>query len=133
MALCASWADEYNTIYPTIDDVRTRRRDLEAACETADRDPDEIVLSAMTGVVVGADESDVRARARARMDRNGDAGSEDEWLARARAKQIVGTVEQATDRLGELAAAGLDRIMLQHLLHTDLEVVALLGEVAARL
>lgn len=133
VALCARWADEYNTVYPTIDEIRTRRKRLEDAFTATDRDPGEVVFSAMTGIVVGSDNSEVRARARQLMARNGDSGSEDEWLARARERQIVGTVDEATERLGELAEAGLDRIMLQHLLHADLEVVALLGEVVARL
>jgi F420-dependent oxidoreductase-like protein len=133
VALCAKWADEYNTVYPTIDEVHTRRRKLERAFTAADRDPGEVVFSAMTGVVIGSNDSDVRARARELMAQEGETGSEDEWLTRARERQVVGTVEQATERLGELAEAGLDRIMLQHLLHSDLEVVALLGEVVARL
>ncbi|MPZ71118.1 MAG: TIGR03560 family F420-dependent LLM class oxidoreductase [Actinobacteria bacterium] len=133
VALCARWADEDNTVYPTIDEVRTRRHKLESAYTAEDRDPGDVVFSAMTGVVIGSDDSEVQARARQRMALDGESGSEDEWLARAREKQIVGTVEEATDRLGQLGEAGLDRIMLQHLLHTDVEVVALLGEVVARL
>jgi alkanesulfonate monooxygenase SsuD/methylene tetrahydromethanopterin reductase-like flavin-dependent oxidoreductase (luciferase family) len=64
---------------------------------------------------------------------NGDTGSEDGWLARARERQVVGTIDEAAERLGELAEAGLDRVMLQHLLHSDLEMVRLIGEVASRL
>ena len=133
VALCARWADEYNTVHPTIDEIRSRRKSLEDAYIAVDRDPAEVVFSVMTGVVIGSDESEVNARARELMARDGESGSVDEWLARTRERQIVGTVEEATERLGELAEAGLDRIMLQHLLHTDLEVVALIGEVAARL
>ncbi len=119
--------------HPTIDEIRSRRKSLEDAYIAVDRDPAEVVFSVMTGVVIGSDESEVDARARELMARDGESGSVDEWLARTRERQIVGTVEEATERLGELAEAGLDRIMLQHLLHTDLEVVALIGEVAARL
>ena len=45
---------------------------------------------------------------------------------------VVGTVEQAAERLREYEAAGVSRIMAQHLVHEDVEMVALLGEVAAQ-
>lgn len=130
--MCARWADEHNTVAPTLDDVKSRRKLLETAWEAVDRDPGELVFSAMTGGV-GADEGEARARARALMKRIGDTGSEDEWLERARRTQVVGTVDEAVDRLGTLGEAGLDRIMLQHLIHTDLEMVAVLGEVVYEL
>ena len=40
----------------------------------------------------------------------------------------MGTTGQVLDRLGELAAAGVERVMLQHLLHDDLDAVRLIGE-----
>jgi alkanesulfonate monooxygenase SsuD/methylene tetrahydromethanopterin reductase-like flavin-dependent oxidoreductase (luciferase family) len=40
---------------------------------------------------------------------------------------IVGTVEDALGQLQEIAAAGVSRVMCQHLLHDDLEAVALIG------
>src|SRR3712207_7229658 len=39
-ALAARWADEYNIIYPTVEDAAERRAAIEAACEKRDRDPD---------------------------------------------------------------------------------------------
>jgi alkanesulfonate monooxygenase SsuD/methylene tetrahydromethanopterin reductase-like flavin-dependent oxidoreductase (luciferase family) len=41
---------------------------------------------------------------------------------------IVGTVDQAAERLHELSQAGVSRVMCQHLLHDDLDAVALLGD-----
>ena len=46
---------------------------------------------------------------------------------------VHGTVEQVVDRLREYEAVGVERVMLQQLLHDDLEQVSLLGEVATRL
>jgi alkanesulfonate monooxygenase SsuD/methylene tetrahydromethanopterin reductase-like flavin-dependent oxidoreductase (luciferase family) len=43
---------------------------------------------------------------------------------------VVGTVDQARERLGELEGAGVDRVMLQHLAPDDLGMVALLGRLA---
>ncbi len=40
---------------------------------------------------------------------------------------IVGTVEQAAEQLRAYEAAGVERVMLQHLDHTDLDMVALIG------
>ena len=40
---------------------------------------------------------------------------------------IVGTVEQAAERLRAFEQAGVERVMLQHLDHTDLDMVALIG------
>lgn len=131
--LCARWADEYNTVSPTLDEIKSRRKLLERAWESAGRDPGDLVFSAMTGCIVGSDSDEVRARARSLMDLGGESGSEDDWLERARRTQVIGTVDEAVDRIGGLSEAGLDRIMLQHLMHTDVEMVAVLGEVVDQL
>ena len=41
---------------------------------------------------------------------------------------LVGTAEQILERLGLLARAGVQRVFLQHLVHDDLETVALVGQ-----
>jgi alkanesulfonate monooxygenase SsuD/methylene tetrahydromethanopterin reductase-like flavin-dependent oxidoreductase (luciferase family) len=46
---------------------------------------------------------------------------------------VRGTVEQVVDQLREYESVGVERVMLQHLMHDDLESVGLLGEVATRL
>ena len=75
----------------------------------------------MTGCVVGRDEAELRDRsARVR-----------ELTGREPASpMVVGTVEQAAERLREYEAAGVERIMLQHLAHEDVEMVHVLGELA---
>jgi len=46
---------------------------------------------------------------------------------------IIGTVDEAVARIRAYEQAGVERLMLQHLLHDDLEMVELLGrEVAPR-
>jgi alkanesulfonate monooxygenase SsuD/methylene tetrahydromethanopterin reductase-like flavin-dependent oxidoreductase (luciferase family) len=52
----------------------------------------------------------------------------DTWLERYAQRSIVGSVDEVAARLREYAAAGCERVMLQHLLHTDLEPVRLIGE-----
>ncbi len=48
-------------MFPTVEDVRERRGRLEHACEEAGREM--LPLSVMTGVLVGADERELRGRA----------------------------------------------------------------------
>ena len=51
----------------------------------------------------------------------------DAWLASPPSAWIVGTLEEVAEQLEALRGAGLSRVMLQHLLHTDLETVELIG------
>ncbi|MEA2447587.1 MAG: hypothetical protein QOK47_1224 [Actinomycetota bacterium] len=130
--LAARWADEYNIVYPSVEKAREARATLAKAWEEAGRDPESLVLSVMTGVVVGENEKDFRKRADALMARTNYDGSFDDWYAKAKKNQVAGTVEQAIDRVEELADAGVQRIMLQHLNHVDVEMVVLVGERIAK-
>ena len=49
------------------------------------------------------------------------------------APPISGTVDQVVERLREYEQVGVERVMLQHLVHEDVEMVNVLGDVAARL
>jgi F420-dependent oxidoreductase-like protein len=129
--LAARWADEYNTVYPTPDDVRERRANVERACADAGRDP--LRFSAMTGFVIGRDRAEVEDRARRLAEWRGEDGSDPAgFLAALPDAWIVGTVDEAAAQLRGLADAGLDRVMLQHHLHDDLDAVALIGGELAR-
>ncbi len=55
----------------------------------------------------------------------------DAWLAERRQRWIIGTPDQAHAQIEAFAAAGVQRIMLQDFLPRDLEMVALLGRIAA--
>jgi F420-dependent oxidoreductase-like protein len=128
-ALAARFADEYNTVFPTLDDVRQRRTNIAEACRAAGRD--ELPLSIMTAVIVGRDEAEVRDRVGARAARmNADA---DGLLDDPPAGWIVGTVESAAGQLRALAEAGVSRVMCQHFDHADLEMVTLIGQTLAPL
>jgi F420-dependent oxidoreductase-like protein len=100
-ALAAQWADEYNTVYATLEECRERRERVAAACAEAGRDP--IRFSLMTSFAIDGDP----------------AGHHPAW--------IVGSLGQMAAQLEALEAAGVDRIMLQHLQHDDLEAVELIG------
>jgi F420-dependent oxidoreductase-like protein len=100
-ALAARWADEYNTVYGTVDECRERRERIAAACADQGRDP--IPLSLMTSFAVDGDPADHHPA----------------W--------IVGSLDEMASQLRALEDAGVERIMLQHLQHHDLATVELLG------
>jgi alkanesulfonate monooxygenase SsuD/methylene tetrahydromethanopterin reductase-like flavin-dependent oxidoreductase (luciferase family) len=128
--LAAAHADELNTFGATADQCVERRAALDRFCEEAGRDPAEVALSVMAGCVVGENE-DVLA---ARMRRLGKLLGRDLTADELAPTWIVGTPEQAADRIGELAATGVGRLMLQHLLYDDLDMLDLVAdEVAPKL
>lgn len=133
-ALAARWADEYNTVFASVAECRQRRARVARAWEEADRDPRTLRFSLMTSIIIGATRADVAQRARRLMAHNGETGDTEEWLRRFGDEWMVGTPDQVVSRLTELSDAGVDRVMLQNLLHDDVEVIALLGrEVMPRL
>jgi F420-dependent oxidoreductase-like protein len=125
------FADEYNTVFPTVAECAERRRRIDRACERAGRDPATLPLSIMTGVVVGRDRDEVRERLHRRARRSGSEESPEEYGEKRGHAMVIGTVEEAVARLREYEAAGVRRAMLQHLDHADLELVALLGREVA--
>jgi F420-dependent oxidoreductase-like protein len=122
--MAAQYADEYNTVFPTVEEVRERRGRIHAACAEAGREL--LPFSVMTGVLVAADQSELRRRAERLAAKMG--GDPTGLLDDPPSGWIVGTVDQAAEQLLALREAGVDRVMCQHLVHADLEMVALIGE-----
>ena len=88
----------------------------------------------MVGVLVAETEGDMRDRVREQIAVLGQQRQDaEEWLARATRPLDHGHARPARQRIEEFAAAGVQRIMLQDFLPRDLEMVALLGRIAARL
>lgn len=108
-------ADEYNTVFPTVEEARERKQVLDQAARDAGREP--LRYSMMIGCTVGRTPEELQRR-----------------LARHRnPPPIAGTVDQVVEKLREYEQVGVERAMLQHLMHDDVEMVTVLGEVAARL
>jgi F420-dependent oxidoreductase-like protein len=117
-ALAARWADEYNTSFATLDELLPMKQRVDAACEAAGRDP--IPFSLMTGVLVGRDRAELEDRTRLLTEFRDKAPGGGAW--------ITGTVDEVAEQLGALRDAGVARVMCQHLLHTDVDMVALIGK-----
>ncbi len=126
-ALAARWADEYDVVYVDPATARERHDRISAACEKIDRDPSELRFSHLTTVLVGSDQKELERKASALMERQNESGDVGAYIDGMRSTRLVGTVGQLLERLEEYAAAGIDRVFLQHLLHDDLEMVALIG------
>ena len=126
--LAALWADEYNMNGVAPDDVRRGRDRLSAACERAGRDPSTLSLSLMTTTLMASDVKDLEGRAARLLARRGDTSDPASYLAGLGPKRIIGTPDRVIEQLAAFAQAGVQRVMLQHLVHEDLEAVALIGE-----
>jgi F420-dependent oxidoreductase-like protein len=126
VALAARFAEEYNVVGGDVEFCRKLRGRLDEA--TRERERDRLVFSVMATVLVGTDRDDLIRRG----DRLGelwyDGKSGEELLADEADDWIAGTVDEAVDRLEALADAGVERVMLQHADHRDIEAIHLFGE-----
>jgi alkanesulfonate monooxygenase SsuD/methylene tetrahydromethanopterin reductase-like flavin-dependent oxidoreductase (luciferase family) len=123
--LAARFADEYNTVNKTAAECAEIRTQLDAACAEYRREP--IPLSLMTGWLAGEDQAELVDRAERLSEWTGRGLDGESFLAELPPSSIAGTVEEGIERLGELAAVGVERVMLQHLLHRDLDAVEQIG------
>lgn len=130
--MAAQYADEYNVVFATPERATTAFDGVRRACATQGRDPDELVYSALSGVLIGADAADYRDRQR-RQDEvlgSGAVGVEppqdraDRWL--------LGTPDAALQRVAALEAAGVQRIVLHNYLPDDLDMISLIGKTIVR-
>ncbi|MFZ0340953.1 MAG: TIGR03560 family F420-dependent LLM class oxidoreductase [Gaiellaceae bacterium] len=110
------FADEYNTPFVSPEEAEQVRAKVPG-----------LRFSVMTGFLVGETHQDLRERAGELYGRRPREQSLDEWLGAYAERCVVGSVDEVVARLQEYERAGCDRMMLQHLLHTDLEPVRLIG------
>jgi alkanesulfonate monooxygenase SsuD/methylene tetrahydromethanopterin reductase-like flavin-dependent oxidoreductase (luciferase family) len=114
----ARFADEYNTFGVDVAEAARRRKRVDEACEREGRDPSTLRFSLMTPFVLDRD------HARRFTKRFPRAGSADEWFEEMRRRGLGGDLAAG---LREFEEAGVERVMLQHLVHEDLDVVATIG------
>jgi alkanesulfonate monooxygenase len=129
--LVARFADEFNLVSASPDKARDAYGRIDRACEAAGRDPAEVTRSAMTGVLIAETEHELRDRVRAQLEMLGSTDADaDAWLADRRRRWIMGTLDEAGERVAAMAAAGVERIMLQDFLPRDLDMVRLMPRLA---
>jgi len=126
--MAARWADEYNVHQKSPEQCREIRQNLTKACEAAGRDPDEFRFSLMIFTLVGADRGELESRAGRYLKQRGDSTEPAAWLASLGQERLAGTADWVLERLAGYAEAGVQRVMMQHLLHDDLEALALIGQ-----
>jgi F420-dependent oxidoreductase-like protein len=126
-ALAVRFADEYNTPFPSLEQIQQRKSNIDQACERAGRAP--IPFSIMAGTVLGADRGEVEERAR----RVAEATRQDasEFLRDPPQGWIVGTLEQAAEQLEPIREAGVSRVMCNQFVDPEVDQVARLGELAS--
>jgi F420-dependent oxidoreductase-like protein len=125
LGLAARYGDEYNTIYRTAAECAELRRNLDEACRREGRDP--IPLSLMTGWLTGEDRAELLDRAGRLAEWRGQGGGAEDFLRGLPDAWLAGTLDELTPRLEELAEAGVERVLAQHLLHRDLDAVEQIG------
>jgi alkanesulfonate monooxygenase SsuD/methylene tetrahydromethanopterin reductase-like flavin-dependent oxidoreductase (luciferase family) len=121
------WANEYNTTAASPEVCGERREALDRACERAGRDPATLPLSLMRTCIVGSDEADLRDHLARYVEIYRPGASVNDVLRDTGEADLIGTVEQVANRLRAYEAAGVTRVMLQHLVHEDLELVEVIG------
>jgi F420-dependent oxidoreductase-like protein len=125
--LIGAWADEFNTVGGSPDEVRERFGRARDGVAAAGRDADSLVTSMMTWCFVAPTEEGYLAKLERARSLDPTAGPFEAYRADIEADCIVGTPERAAETLSRYAAAGVQRIMLNHELYDDLEMLELLA------
>ncbi|HZU45958.1 MAG TPA: LLM class F420-dependent oxidoreductase [Mycobacterium sp.] len=111
-ALAATFADEFNVPFATLDAVQTQYQRVADAVESVGRSTDSMTYSAAFVLCAGRDDAELTRRAAA-------IGRDvDEMRSNSPA---VGSPGQIVDRLGHFASAGVQRVYLQLLDLADLD------------
>jgi F420-dependent oxidoreductase-like protein len=129
--LVATYGDEFNRTSASAQVLGPAYDNVRRACRAAGRDPESVVYSAMVGVLVADTERELTDRVRALLEMTGAGADAEAWLAERRQRWVVGTPDQAWERIRALETAGSQRIMFQDFLPRDLEMVRLIGRVVA--
>ena len=121
----ARFADEYNTPFKSPEEFARIRANVQRVSDRALR------FSTMTTCLIGATHDEAMERARRLHGRIQREASFDEWLDAYRKRSVIGSVAEVADQLRRYE--GCDRVMCQHLLHDDLEVVELIAQLGQQL
>ncbi len=126
-ALAARYATEVNTLAAPNDELLERKRTLERACVEAGRDPATLGFSVMTSCFLGESRTDAVERIGRFLAVRGDDTDPETLLEQRRNRWLAGSVEEVAERVEQLRTIGVTRVFLQHLNHSDDEMIALIG------
>jgi len=121
--LIGRYADEFNTVGGSPSEVAGRFARARAGFEAEGRDPSRLVTSLMTWFFVGRTEDEYLEKLHRAHAIDPDAGPFEDYRAEIERDCIVGSSDRAAARLREYAAAGVQRIFLNHELYDDLEML----------
>jgi alkanesulfonate monooxygenase SsuD/methylene tetrahydromethanopterin reductase-like flavin-dependent oxidoreductase (luciferase family) len=124
--LAARFAQEYNIVSADPQECRTVRRSLDEAAERHGRA--RLRFSFMETTLIGRTRDELLERAGRLGALHFDGISGEQLLAERVDGWVCGTLDEVAGQLEDLAAAGLERAMLQHLDHRDLDAVRMIGE-----
>jgi alkanesulfonate monooxygenase SsuD/methylene tetrahydromethanopterin reductase-like flavin-dependent oxidoreductase (luciferase family) len=117
----ARFADEYNTYGVDPAEAARRKKRVDAACEAEGRDPASLRFSVMTPFLLDLD------HARRSAERFPRVGPASEWFEELRRRGLAGNQDELVAGLRAFEEIGVERVMLQHIVHDDLDVVATIG------
>ena len=117
LSLAARYGDEWNAIFRSPAQFKELSDRLDALLMQQGRKPEDVVRSQMKGLVFGRDEGELRRNLDGR-----DAEALMEW------GMIVGTPSAVIDQLGQLAAVGMQQVMLQWADLDDLDGLELFAQ-----
>ena len=113
LPLAARFADEWNAVFTTADEVRRLNALLDGMLEEQGRKPGDVRRSLMTGCIFGEWED--------RVDEVSQVYGEVTREELIESGFILGTGEQVAEQLAQLAETNIDRVMLQWLDLDDLD------------
>jgi alkanesulfonate monooxygenase SsuD/methylene tetrahydromethanopterin reductase-like flavin-dependent oxidoreductase (luciferase family) len=125
--LIGRYADEFNTVGGTPEDVAARFVRARRGVAEAGRDPEGLTTSLMTWMFIGRTQDEYLERLRRAHSLDPSAGPFDAYRGDIEADCIVGTPARAVERLRTYADAGVQRIFLNHELYDDIEMLDLVA------
>lgn len=117
--LAGTYADEYNHFIAAASEIAPKIERVRSAARKAGRDPDQITMSVMGPVLVGADEAGYRRRLQAAAAARNE--QPDEFESRWASHGIpLGPPSRVAETLAGLRQAGITKFYVQHLDLSDL-------------
>lgn len=113
--LAGTYADEFNVFLDDLEEMRVRIGRARAAAAEAGRDPEQLMISLMTGVIAGTDPAAYEENLR-RIAAVDPFGRPAERLAERYEERgaPIGTTDQVQETISRLQGVGIDRLYIQH-------------------